>query len=165
MSDAKENPYDQYGLIEAPVEIKTAGASLTVPGLTHESCPGLAVTMRPFGAFTVTHIASGLKMCSYYERASRAILVMSEYALIAESKGVSWAGLDKDESIRLITDAFTDEVPFDGYTVTNSEGVKKQTIGEWRSHLTNGFFDEFPWEETDPFEVALDNFEKVGAKS
>jgi len=156
MIDSKEM------LTDIQVLINTERGSVSVPGLTHDNCPGLAVTMHPFGAFTVTHIESGMKMCGGYERASSAILVMSQYALIAASKSASFKGLDQQGAINLISDAGSDDVPFDGCTSTSIEGVRKLTVKEWQGSLTNCFLDEFPWEENDPFEGAVQNFAKIG---
>jgi len=149
------------GFKEAQVKISFDHEVISVPGFTHDNCPGLAVTMTFFGAFTVTHIESGMKMCDHYERASSAILVMSQYALIAASKNVSWSDLDSQEAVKMISDASADDVPFDGYTSTSIKGVRKFTVKEWRDSLTNRFFDEFPWEERDPLDDAVQNFNKI----
>jgi len=156
MSDIRD------GFKEAQVKISFDHEVISVPGLTHDNCPGLAVSMSLFGAFTVTHIESGTKMCDHYERASSAILVMSQYALIAASKSVSWGDLDSQEAVKMISDASADDVPFDGYTSTSIDGVRKFTVKEWRDSLTTRFFDESPWEERDPLEDAIQNFNKIG---
>ena len=150
------------GFKEIQVTVNVNHSPVSVPGFAHDNCPGLAVTMHPFGAFTVTHIESGMKMCGHYERASNAILVMSQYALIAASKGLSWSDLDSQGAIKIISDASADDVPFDGYTSTSIEGVRKLTVKEWRGSLTDIFLGEFPWEEHDPFEDAVQSFSKIG---
>ena len=150
------------GFKEIQVTVNVNHSPVSVPGTAHDNCPGLAVTMHPFGAFTVTHVKSGMKMCGHYERASSAVLVMSQYALIAASKNLSWNDLDSQGTIKMISDASADDVPFDGYTSTSIEGVRKFTVKEWRDSLTTRFFDESPWEERDPFEDAIQNFAKIG---
>jgi len=149
------------GFKEIQVTVNVNHSPVSLPGFVHDNCPGLAVTMYPFGAFTVTHIESGMKICGHYERASSAILVMSQYALIAASKNASFQSLDQKGVVSLISDTSADDVPFDGYTSRSIEGVRKFTVKEWRNSLTNRFFDEFPWEEHDPFEDAVQNFSKI----
>lgn len=152
----------QYGLSEIAVDLKTSsGEPRTVPGLAHEACPGLAVTMLPFGVFAVTHINTGYRLCHRYQRASSALLAMSCFALIADMEGRSWADLDQDEAVKLINEAADKEVPFDGATRTSVEGIRKLTVGEWFKCHRIPIFDEFPWEETDPFDTAISNLEKI----
>jgi len=57
---SNEKTEDQYGLVEVTVEIRTEGGPRNVPGLSHKACPGLVVTMYPFGMFQVTHTETGL---------------------------------------------------------------------------------------------------------
>lgn len=121
----------KYGLSEITVEINSEQEGEAVPGLAHESCPGLAVTMHPFGQFSVTHIPTGYKMTNTYERASSALLVMSQYGLIAGMAGKSWADLDKQGAADMITDCRDIEVPFPDCTSTSIEGTRKMTVGEW----------------------------------
>ena len=161
MSNEQPMPECQHGLSEISVEIICESKSLTVPGLVHKDCPGLAVTMSPFGVFTVTHINSGLKICHQYQRASSAVLIMSQFGLVAAMKGTSWSELDKASAFKLIQNADSDEVPFDGYMSTSKDGTRKMTVSEWFQAVRFPFMDEFPWEETDPFETAIDNFEKI----
>ena len=129
--------------------------------IAHKDCPGLAVTMVPFGAFQVTHINTGRKLCGLYQRASTALLKMSQWALIADMKGKSWADLDQAGSAQLIEQAADDEVPFDGCTSTSQGVTKKMTVGMWFQHRLAFTWDEFPWEERDPYDMALENFEKI----
>jgi len=152
----------QYGLSEITVQIPAPdGVTRTVPGLTHKSSPGLAVTMLPFGVFQVTHISTGRKLCNNYQRASTALLAMSQWALIADFKSTSWADLGLTGSADLISEVSSEEVPFDGCTSTSQGVTRKMTVGEWfRSHRLP-IFDEFPWEEVDPFELAISNLEKI----
>lgn len=159
MSDAIDEYED--GLSETTVQIHSPDKSHKVPGLAHDSCPGLAVTMHPFGCFAVTHINSGLKISNVYQRVSSALLVMSQFALIAAMKNKSWSGLGREAAINLIQDAGSDEVPFDGYTNTSKGGTRKTTVSEWFQIVRLPLMDEFPWEESDPFEGAIQNFEMM----
>lgn len=161
MSDKATDDY-KYGLSEITVDLQTSsGESKTVPGLVHEACPGLAVTMLPFGVFAVTHINSGFRLCNSYQRASSALLAMSYFALIADMEGKSWADLDQAGGVSLISEAADKEVPFKGATRTSTEGTRKLTVGEWFRCHRIPLFDEFPWEETDPFNDAITNLEKI----
>lgn len=161
MSSEQSAPEYQDGLSEISVNTLNESKTLTVPGLTHEACPGLAVTMFPFGCFTVTHVNSGLKICNQHERASSALLVMSQFALVAAMKGKSWSELDQAEAVNLIRDAGSDEVPFEGCTSTSKSGTRKMTVSEWFQGVRIPIMDEFPWEDSDPFERAIDNFQKI----
>ncbi len=161
MSDKQTTAEYQDGLSEIAVQIQSHAKKLTVPGLTHKSCPGLAVTMRPFGCFTVTHINSGLRVCDAYQRASSALLTMSQLALVAAMKNKSWSELDQEAAFNLIRDAGPDEVPFDGCTSTSNAGTRKMTVSEWFQIVRLPIMDEFPWEESDPFEGAIQNFEMM----
>ena len=158
---SNEKTDDRHGLSEITVEIRTEGGTRAIPGLTHKACPGLAVTMNPFGVFQVTHINTGRKLCNNYERAASALLAMSRWALIAHMKGKSWFALSQSGAADLISETADEEVPFDG-CITISKGVtRKMTVGEWFQHQRIPIFDEFPWEETDPFELAISNLEKI----
>lgn len=162
MNDQQLPPDYKYGLGEIAVDLNTSsGEPKTVPGLAHEACPGLAVTMLPFGVFAVTHINTGYRLCNTYQRASSALLAMSYFALIADMEGKSWADLGRAEAAKLISEAAEKEVPFEGGTSTSSEGTRKLTVGEWFRCHRIPLFDEFPWEETDPFEIAITNLEKI----
>lgn len=153
----------EHGLAEAAIEISTPAGNPTVTGLTHKSCPGLAVTMHPFGVFKVTHIPTGLKLGRAYERASSALLAMSQFALVANQEGKSWASLDQAAAIHLIESAGSQKVPFEGFTVSNRQGTRKMTVQEWFQAVRFPTFDEFPWEERDPLDDAILNFEKIEA--
>ncbi|BES72196.1 hypothetical protein RE428_32140 [Marinobacter nanhaiticus D15-8W] len=150
------------GFYEVSVEIGTKGGRFTVPALAHKSAPGLAVTMFPFGCFTVTHIQSGSSMAIDFQRASNALVVMSQYALIADMRGTSWEDLDTKAAAAFIKEVSGDAVPFDDCTVTSCGETRKMTVAEWFQSVRMPFPDEFPWEDTDPYEAALENFEKVG---
>lgn len=157
-----QNQPEIDGLTETTIEVPVQSGDLkTVPAIVHKDCPGLAVTMVPFGAFQVTHISTGRKLCGLYQRASTALLKMSQWALIADMKGKSWTDLDQAGSAQLIEQAADDEVPFDGCTSTSSEGTKKMTVAMWFQHRFAFTWDEFPWEERDPYDMALENFEKI----
>lgn len=162
MTEEQAIPGCPYGLKEIAVDLKTSsGEPRTVPGLAHEACPGLAVTMLPFGVFAVTHINTGYRLCNSYQRASSALLAMSCFALIADMEGKSWADLGQAEAAKLISEVADKEVPFDGCTSTSRGVTRKTTVGEWFQDQRMPMFDEFPWEEFDPFENAIDNFEKI----
>lgn len=159
---SNEKTEDQFGLVEMTVEISTEGGTRSVPGLIHKACPGLAVTMHPFGVFQVTHTKTGLKLCSLYQRASKAILAMSWWALIADMEGQSWEDVGTAEASVMISKAKDKPVPFDDCTSTSQGETRKMTVGEWFQHQRMPLFDEFPWEERDPFELAINNLEKIG---
>lgn len=162
MSEQQSPAVYEDGLSEIAVETRTVGgASITIPGLTHEACPGLAVTMFPFGTFAVTHVSTGARLCGNYERASSALLVMSQFALIADMKGKSWADMDRVLAADFIKECGTDEVPFGECTSTSIEGTRKMTVSEWFQCVRLPFPGEFPWEEKDPFERALDNLNLI----
>lgn len=143
---------------EANIAIKYGKEMEEKPGIVHEYCPGLAVTMSVFGLFTVTHIPSGLAMCGDYERNGAAASIMVRYQLIAKEHGFSWTNWEPDTTKPL----FDLEVPFDGGTVTSSDGTRKQTIKEWiQSVKRHPFMDEFPWEEKHPLDMAFDELERL----
>lgn len=158
---SNEKTDDQYGLTEVAVEIQTKGGPRSVPGLSHKACPGLAVTMHPFGVFQVTHTKTGLKLCRLYQRASSAMMAMSWWALIADMEGCDWAEMGVAEVSVMISKANDKPVPFDDCTSTSQGVTRKMTVGEWFQHHRIPIFDEFPWEETDPFELAISNLEKI----
>lgn len=151
----------KYGLFETEVELQGPSGRRTAPALVQEDCPGLAVTMQPFGVFTVTHIGTGMKLCNEFQRASSAILAMSQFALVAAMKGATWEDLDQESALKLMQDAGSEAVPFDGYTSTSKDGTRKMTISEWFQSVRLPMWDEFPWEDQDPFEGAIDNFVRV----
>lgn len=149
------------GLAEVVVDIQTAEGVKSVPGWAHKSCPGLAVTMHPFGCFMVTHINTGFKISALSERASTAMLTMSQFALLAHMKDTKWSDLDKEAAITLISDLTSKDVPFEGCTRTSLGVTRKMTVGEWFEHSRIPVFDEFPWEAIDPLEMAMNNFQKI----
>lgn len=161
MSDNKEH---DYGLTETMVEVTNELGKKQVPALTHKSCPGLAVTMHPFGAFGVTHIPTGCRLANASERASTALLTMSQFALVADMMSTAWDMLDTKTAGAMISDAAGLPVPFDGYTSTSQKETRKMTVGEWFQHVRMPV-DEFPWEEQDPFEQAIDNFSQIEVES
>src|SRR5690554_3330302 len=163
MSDEQTTAEYEDGLSEITVQIRGEAGSSSVPGLVHKSCPGLAVTMAPYGCFTVTHINTGRRVCMGYQRASSALLKMSQFALVAAMRNESWSELDQEGASSLLRDVGPDEVPFDGCTTTSSAGTRKMTVSEWFQFVRLPIMDEFPWEETDPFEDALQNFELMSS--
>ena len=162
MSEQDSNLDYQYDLSEIAVQIPALdGVTRTVPGLTHKASPGLAVTMLPFGVFQVTHVNTGRKLCNNYQRAASALLAMSQWALIAHIRGASWADLGPTGAADLVTELSREAVPFDGCTSISKGVTRKMTVGEWFQHQRIPIFDEFPWEEVDPFELAIANLEKI----
>lgn len=154
-----------YGLTETTVDVVTENRKHKVPALTHKNCPGLAVTMFPFGAFGVTHIPTGCRLANVSERASVALLTMSQFALVAEMMQTTWDMLDMKTASSLIADASDRPVPFDGYTSTSQKETRKMTVGEWFQHVRMPVMDEFPREETDPFETAINNLESSALRA
>lgn len=165
MNNAGATEEWENGLTETTVEINCPDGKVSVPGLIQKDCPGLAVTMAPFGVFTVTHVSTGHKLCNGSQRMACALWTMSQFALVASMKGTSWADLDQGAAVNLIKEAALLDVPFDGYTNTSSQGTRKMTVGEWFQAVRMPVFDEFPWEEKDPFDEAVQNFEKIEDRS
>jgi hypothetical protein len=73
----------------------------------------------------------------------------------------AWDMLDAKAAGAMISDASGSPVPFDGYTSTSQKETRKMTVGEWFRHARTPTPDEFPWEEKDPFEMALENLSKI----
>lgn len=161
MSTAKIHAGWGSGLEETTIEVSAPEGKVAVPAITQKSCPGLAVTMAPFGIFTVSHVGTGNRLCNGSQRMACALLTMSQFALIASMKGKSWADLDQDSAVDLMSEAALLDVPFGGYTSTSSGGTRKMTVREWFQHVRMPVFDEFPWEEKDPFDEAVKNFSKI----
>jgi hypothetical protein len=151
----------EVGFTEKMVKIDAQKESMDVPGLIHKSAEGLAVTMQPFGCFTVTHISSGYKMTPLYERAANAILRMSEFAMVAKMLGVSWGDVSKEEARKIISEAKDKEVPFDNATSISQGVTRKMNIGEWFQSVRMDALGEFPCEDIDPFEEAVNNLESI----
>lgn len=149
MADAGENAGPPEWDDTQTVEIACREGKEAAPAMTHPWCPGLAVTMRIFGEFVVTHVASGMKIGGAYQRAGSAALELVEWAAIAEAVGFSWEA--DGPTVREAMLAAKDQpVPFPGATSTDSEGVRPLAIGEWVSMLRSTFaFEEFPWESSD----------------
>jgi len=152
-----------HGLNQTNIEIKSKDSpeGLLVPALLHKNCPGLAVTMHPFGCFTVTHTATGYSVCSTYERAASALLTMSQFALVATMSRKSWASLNTESAFNMIREAGQDEVPFGDCTSTSQGVTRKMTVSEWFQAVRTPFPGEFPWEEVDPYELAIENLERA----
>lgn len=164
MSEDQKAPEYKWGLRETTVVIgRESGQRRTVPALMHERCDGLAVTMFPFGVFSVTHTRSGMSLCNSSERASTALLNMSQFALVADLAGKSWTDVgNAQEAADLLKSVDEREVPFDGCTTTSRDGTRKMTVGEWFRTIRIPVFDEFPWEEKDPSTEAIENMERIG---
>ena len=123
-------------------------------GVTIPECPGLAVTTARFGRFTVTHIATGLRVVpGVYERCDNAIRDTAKLALIAKIHGFSWDCDDPKEKFNAVRG---NPVPFEGATTITSEGESPMSISSWMQHLC-----ALPWEELTP----LDEAKKIIAKS
>ncbi len=139
------------------------GIKKEVPAIEHVDCDGLCVTMGSFGFFVVTHCSTGLKMCDLYERASTAMLVLSQFELIAREYNFSWAGKTRGQIAETMKEIEGYDVPFKAF-VTSGSDERKQTVKEWISCLRagnlHGYVDEFPWEETDNWEMAMENLER-----
>ncbi len=143
---------------QTEVPIDTDEGKVNVPALTHELCPGLAVTMGVFGLFTVTHINTGMKMCGSFGRSATAGLIMTKYQLIAKKFGFSWPEYTPD----ILLPHMESEVPFKGSTVTNKDGTRNMTVKEWMQHIRcMATFDEFPWEEKHPLDTVAENLEAL----
>lgn len=164
METSNTNEQETPGFDRTTVQANTEDGMVSITAITHEYCKGLAVSMQSFGFFTVTHIDTGLKLCDHYERASSAILILSNFALIAKENNFSWAGLSMEEAREIMRNISSNPVPFDDATITTNSETVKQTIGEWMRGLRmmnfNGIVDEFPWEETDNHQIAIENLAK-----
>lgn len=151
---------------KASIEISTAeGKNHRVPAVVVDAAPGLAVTMNGFGYFTVTHINTGYSMCATYERFTSALLVLSEFALIAKDNDFSWLSIESDNVKGIISSHGDKPIPFDGHTIIVGGEERKATVAEWIKGLRfmafGGLVDEFPWEESDKGDLALENFERL----
>ena len=157
------NTQDQPSLNKVTIDITTEDGAVSTPAINHDNCTGLAVTMVQFGFFVVTHAETGLKLSDKYERAGSALLVLSQFALIAKENGFSWDGGTQSEVTGIMKEIYQKPVPFDGATITSKNGTRKQTVIEWIHNLRainiRGYVDEFPWEEHCPWNDALDNLE------
>lgn len=139
---------------DAEIEIISGEETKTVPGVTFEWAPGLAITMAQFGYFNITHVNSKHRICAHTERFEQAILNLSHLAMIADSCGFSWSDGGKELGKQIIEAHGEKEVPFEGAT----DGTKKMTIRYWIS-LNSNPWPEFPWEEESPFDAAARNVE------
>ncbi|WP_020408975.1 hypothetical protein [Hahella ganghwensis] len=158
MIDSKQPEFTE---IQVDIAIR-CGIPQKAPGITHKNSPGLAVVMVNFGLFNVTHIPTGMSLSTPYERHSSALLIMSEFALIAHANGFKWDELNTLEEARERISQLRDEpVPFPNATSTSQGVTRPQTISEW-VNLSRSFFDEFPWEEIDPYQLARENLSKCG---
>ena len=141
--------------------IATKEGERFVPGVTIPECPGLAVTTARFGRFTVTHIATGLRVVpGVYERCDNAIRDTAKLALIAKTHGFSWDCDDPKEKFNAVRG---NPVPFEGATTITSEGESPMSISGWMYALCAlpwEAIDFMSWEELTP----LDEAKKIIAK-
>ena len=148
---------------ETTVAITTKSGEIEAPALTHEMCPGLAVTMAPYGVFTVTHTATGMKLCGRFERCGTAISILVKFQMIAKAHDLNWSDWD-DGSERRFSESFGGEVPFDGAETISMGETRKMTIREWMGSIRGDFFfNEFPWEDVNPLQEAKDNLRLLGS--
>ena len=136
--------------------IETKDGDKYSPGITINTCDGLAVTMAGFGRFTITHIPSGRRVCNgNYERCDNAILEMVRLAMIAKANGFSWSDKNPQQKIKEVADR---PVPFGGATITDKDGIRPMTIGRYIStlkpHIPFFDIDTPPWEELSPIAEA-----------
>lgn len=147
------------------VTIKTDKGDIVVPALTHPKSQGLAVTMSGFGVFEVTHIRTGLKLTGRHERMGTALLLMSKFVKIAQANDFTWDDLSQEEAKQTMNDLSGKEVPFEGYEITSNGKTKRGSIGDWINGLSMYSFDsvigEFPWEESNPLDEALEILAQV----
>lgn len=139
-------PYEEVVLAPAMVRVVTESGPHDAPALTVAGARGLAVTMANFGAFTVTHVPSGMKLCGQYERAARALLVLAQFAVIGRAYGIDWS-LEAEAVRTAVERCGRRPVPFPGATHKDAAGTRTLTVAEWY-RLIRGVVagDEFPWE-------------------
>lgn len=130
-------------------KVLTDRGLIDAPGVRHEKCNHLCVTMTNFGRFEITHIKSGKLISSKYERMSSAYrdMIALEIALIQ-------MGIPSD----LDTDEFMSEVK-KSTIVPDVLGV---SFIEW-IRLNKIIDTEFPWESYDdsPYGKAEELIEKL----
>lgn len=139
-------------------KIATHEGDKYVPGITLEKCPGLAVTMSGIGRFTITHIATGARLCNgNYERCDNAILEMTRLTAIAIAHKFSWEDKNPQEKIKSIAN---ERVPFAAAITTDSDGRRPMTIQSYieglRPYIPWRDIDTPLWEETHPIDLAED---------
>jgi hypothetical protein len=131
---------------ETTVEVACVEGPEVVPAMVHPHCPGLAVTMRPFGVFRVSHVRTGMAISGEFERAGNAAAEMVTWAALALALGFSW---DNDGQACAAAIKAGGDTPFPaGGTSTSAEGVRPLTISEWVGMARYSLLaDEFPWED------------------
>lgn len=138
------NIWEEFNMV-----VPTPGGDREVRALRHQNSRGLAIVHNPFGFYAVTHVATGKKIGAPFERVGNAMICMAQLALCFD-----WTG-DAEAIKREIEERGGDPVPFDGATST-SGGITRPMSRKELFESCVGWFDsnEFPWEETDPIEVA-----------
>lgn len=117
-----------------------------VPGFVCEAIPTLAITMRAFGLFDVTHVESGLRICGPYERAGNAAEALVKVALCFDVTG------SRRELILSVGELGDEPVPFEGATTTEAGETRPMTRKRWLGLERHNFPpDEFPWEDQSPW--------------
>jgi hypothetical protein len=150
MSEDNEQVWD-----ETTVQVACESGPETVPAMVHPACAGLAVTMRPFGLFRVTHTGSGMSLSSEFERAGNAASEMVIWAALARTLGFAWT-----DAVAACVAAIQagGDTPFPaGGTSTSAEGARPLTVAEWMRIVRDPMPDEFPWED----ESAWDRAERL----
>lgn len=147
---------------ESTVVLATKNGECKVPAMTHQYCPGIAVTMAGFGVFRVTHIASGSSMSGDYERAGSAALIMVQLAMIAKAGNSDWSKIQASDAVEFIESINDLPVPFSGATTTKDGVPCPMSIKDFMScvRLGSGFM-EFPWEESSPYDEAFSILEEL----
>ncbi len=140
-----------------PLRVVCAEGPKEVPALAHPWCPGLAVTMTNFGLFSVTHVASGARICGDFERSSTAELMMVRWASVGHAYGFTWEEKDRGKLALALTTCGDRPVPFGGATSTGGAGTRPLTVAEWRDLMRMVHYrDEFPCEDVHPGALARD---------
>lgn len=154
-----------YKEIDVNISVDEDGEKdISVPAMAHEALPGLCVTMRPFGVFTITHVPTGRKMSAHYERAFTAFLHMTYFGLIARDHGFSWADIktmpEGMEKLKAIGD---NPIPFEGGTITRMGETKPMKIIDWVRCLRwdGEYYEEFPWETEHALDIACALIEEM----
>lgn len=159
MTYAEKMPPFEDSQVGIAVDVDGRREFVSVPGQRHPWAPGLAIIMRPFGLFSVTHVPTGMGLSNSYERVANAQLTLAECAMVARVCGVRWDD-PGFESLVFVLDHGSKPVPFDGYYTQGADGVKKpHTIREWIEHLRSDiaqFVGEFPWEDKHPGNAAAE---------
>lgn len=140
------------------VEVSTNAGFIDVPAFKLEDHQGLAITMKSFGSFDITHTKSGLRVVNgSYERFDHALLDMARLLLIAAIYKFSWS---EDDPAKKFMEIWENPVPFDGATSTRNGETVPMTIKDWKQLLvpfpTLSHIDSQPWEERCPLNQADD---------